>query len=117
MIVECLVILGILAAMTVIFLRTRREHAVMTLPLMFLPAVHILAYLFFGRLAALLTVNGFMIYTGIVLGSLLISGVFVGVFSTRLKAKSNKITYVVTCMIFNLLFSMILIQNAYVSVQ
>ena len=113
MIVECLVIFGIILAIMVIFLRTNKDHAIETVPLLILPGVNILAYFFSEALSRILPYDHFIVFVLLNVLAVIVSSVLVGIFSLKLNSKSNKIAYVSMCMIFNVVLASILIQNMY----
>lgn len=115
MIIECLVIFGIILAITVIFLRTRKEHAIMTVPLMILPFANLAAQLFAKPLASVLPLDPFLVVVLLNVIAVVISSLMIGVLSFRFKKRSNKIAYAFPTILFNVLLAIILIQHFYVS--
>lgn len=115
MIIECLAILGIIFAITVIFLRTRKEHAIMTVPLMILPVANLMAELFADWLAAILPLDSFLVIVLLNVIAVVISSLMIGVLSFRFKKRSNKIAYAFPTILFNVLLAIILIQHFYVN--
>lgn len=115
MIIECLVIIGIIFAITVIFLRTRKEHAVMTVPLMIIPFANLMAQLLAAPIASLLPLDTFIVSVLLNIIAVVISSLMIGVLSFRFKKRSNKIAYAFPTILFNVLLAMILIQHYYVN--
>lgn len=112
MIVECISIFSIIFAIMVIFLRTNRDHAIETIPLLILPGVNILDYLFSETLSTLIPVNPFMMYVILNIIAVIVSSVFVWIFSRRFKRKNTRISYLAMCIIFNVILASILIKNS-----
>ena len=113
MLVECLVIFGIILAIAVIFAKTRKEYAIATVPLLIPTGTNILAYLFSENLSELFPIDHLTMYIVINVIAVIVSSVFVGICSTKLKTKSNRLTYIVMCILFNIALATILIINMY----
>ena len=114
MIMECIVIFGIILAIMVIFLRTNRDHAIQTVPLLILPGANILAYFFAETLSRLVPLDHFIIFIILNIIAVIVSSILAGIFSVRFKGKPSRITYIAMCIIFNVVLASILIQNLYV---
>lgn len=115
MIIECLVIIGIIFAITIIFMRTRKEHAIMTVPLMILPFANLMAQLLSEPIASLLPLDSFIVSVILNVIAVVISSLMIGVLSFRFKKRSNKIAYAFPAILFNVLLATILIQHFYVN--
>lgn len=111
MVIESLAIFGIILAISIIFLRSKRkDYAATTLPLLILPAANILisilsssiAKLPFGQLTTIMFVN---------ISAALISCVIVGVASLKFTKRHTGITYIVICILFNVLLATILLHH------
>lgn len=113
MVAECVVIFGILLSMIIIFLRTNKEHAIKIVPLLILPGANIIGYAFSEGLSRLVPTDRFMLYTMINVASVIVSGLFIGMFSAKFKTKYTKTTYALMCIAFNIILASILIANAY----
>ena len=113
MIVECLVIFAIIFAILIIFLRTNKEHAFETVPLLILPGTNILANFFSDVISRFLPFDPFIICAVLNIIAVIVSSLLVGICSLKFKTKSNKITYASMCIIFNIVLASILIVNLY----
>jgi len=111
MVIECLAIFGIIFAISIIFLRSKRkDYAATTLPLLILPSANILISIFsgsiaklpFGQLTTIMFIN---------IAAALISCVIVGVASLKFSKKHTGITYIVICILFNVLLATILLHH------
>ena len=113
MLMECLVIFGIISAICVIFLRTNRNHAFQTIPLLILPGANILTYFFSNHLSQFVALDHFSVFVILNILAVVISGILAGIFSVRFETKSSQITYLIMCIVFNIVLASILIQNLY----
>lgn len=113
MIMECFVIFTIILAITIIFIRTNKDHALQAVPLLILPGVNILGYFFSQSLSRLLPLDHFSVYVIMTIAAVIVSGILSGIFSARFKTKPSKVTYIAMCIIFNIVLASILVQNLY----
>ncbi|MEG0614768.1 MAG: hypothetical protein RR540_03350 [Oscillospiraceae bacterium] len=109
MLLENLVIFGIIFAIMIIYLRTKREYAIAVAPLLTLPAVNIIVYFVTN---SIVTVTPFFhIIFNII--AVVLSSAAVGFCSVKFKTKSAKLAYVGMCIAFNLLLAIIILENLY----
>lgn len=116
MLVECIVAAGLIGAIIIMSLRShKKDAAVEMLPLLFVPLMYIAAHFAAVPFAGVLPMNGFAVYTALVVIAAIISAVFVGFFANRFSRRSTKIVYTVMCMSFDLVFTAVLIYNIFVT--
>lgn len=116
MLVECIAVTGLIGAIIVMSLKTnKKDAAIEMIPLLFVPVMYIAAHFAAEPFAGLLPMNGFAVYTALVVFAAILSAVFVGFFANRFKRKSTKIVYTVMCMTFDLVFTAVLIYNIFVT--
>lgn len=116
MLFECIAIFGIILAIMIIFLRTKRKYAVLTAPLLLIPGANILSYFFSEKLSYILPFDHFFVFLLINITALLISGILIGIASNKLTSRSAKISYEISFVLFNIILSAILVYNLYYSV-
>lgn len=115
MIIESLIILGLLTAILFICIFKKSEehegHAIMIVPFMFLPAFNALAYFFSGYVMLILPFDSLI--TSIIIDSIaiMLSGIFAGVGTTKMKLNSSKITYSVIVSVYDIVLTCILISD------
>ena len=116
MLVECIVIAGLIGAVILMSLKTNKKDAALEMvPLLFVPLMYIAAHFAAEPFAGLLPMNGFAVYTALIVIAAILSAVFIGFFANRLKTKATKVVYTVMCMTFDFVFTAVLIYNIFVT--
>lgn len=114
MLVESIAILMILLVMIFIFLRGhRRIYAVSTVPLLVVPFVHALVYIFADISKLHFSQD---ILTAVDAFGLAVAVALLGMFCTRCKTRKAKYAYLFLCGGFTTILSIIFIFNNYVPV-
>lgn len=113
MIIEYLVIFLVILAIVIIYAKNKKKYALATIPLLILPGINIAAYLLSGKLATLLPFEQITVYTVMNIAAALSSVLLVGIWSNRFHRKSTKVTYVVMCLLFNIILACIFVYNEY----
>lgn len=111
MVVESIAIFAIILSMIVIFLRTKKEYASLTLPLLFIPAANIIAMGLSKKLAAVLPFDRYFVSLLFIILALILSGIVIGVQCSKFKTKKVKVYYSLSILLFNLVLSAIIIYN------
>lgn len=114
MLVECLTIFGLIFVVVIMYIRAKkRNYALATVPLLVLPAANILAYVFSGGLATLLSIDKFIAYSSIDVVAVVISSCLVGLMSGKFSKKAVRGAYITMSLIFNIVLAAILIYNMF----
>lgn len=113
MFAECLVIFGIMLAITVVFLKTKKEYASCTIPLWIVPGFGIIGHLISDFIAKHTAFDYFLSYMLIILIGVIISTLMLGYLCNKIHYGKYKFIYVTMSGLFNVIFSIILLYNTY----
>ena len=112
MLVECVSIILIVLVMAFMFLRAKRkEYAIVTLPLLVLPLMHIVSLLVAEPLNGIFSLDASGITVAIDATALVISCMFLGFFSHRISSKKARNVYMLICGVFVVVLTWVLIAN------
>lgn len=109
---ECVVILVIILAIMLMSLKMSKKNAALeSLPIIFVPLMYIIANYVSGPLASILPVNKFSTYSGFVVLGIIVSSMLVGMFANRYKRKSFRALYITAVLVFDIVLGIVLITN------
>ena len=114
MIFECCAIILIIIIMAIMASRGTNHTGwgFALLPLLIVPAAHIIGIWFGGYIASLLGITDITAKIGIDLFSLVITCMFIGGISLKIKKKRLKIPYLVVCGLYSAILTCVLIVRS-----
>jgi len=113
MFIECITIVLIIAMISFIFLRTkRRRYALLTLPLIFVPAMHVAAQLFLAFIFTNFdrTAQAIMIISFDLVG-LLVGGLLQGMLLHHLPGKRTRVGFAVIAAFYMIALTIVLMTS------
>lgn len=112
MLVESLVIIAIILAMALIFMRVgRKAYAYGILPLLILPLVRIGLSHITAFLRTFLPYSAVSINTCVIFMALIITCIIIGLAGANFKGKGSRTLYFIICGLFTLVLSMIFVLD------
>lgn len=113
MVFESLAIIGIVLAMSFLFIRTKkRDYCIATLPLLIQPAMQIISIPAINIVSSFSAVRPLVISSCITFIALIAESVLIGLASNLLASRKQKTSYIIICGAFALVLAMIFILNA-----
>ncbi|MBP1560851.1 MAG: hypothetical protein J6C96_06380 [Oscillospiraceae bacterium] len=114
MLIECIVILGLIVVVALMYIRTKKkDYALATVPLTILPLANVLAYTCSGVLSNLFPMDKFTVYAALNIVAVIISSCFVGIMSGKFKKRTIRASYITISLIFNIALAAILVYNMF----
>lgn len=114
MLVECLVVFFLVAAVIIMSLRVgKKAAAVKITPMLIVPFMYIAANYIARPLANVLPMNSFAVYLVFIVIGAVITALLIGCFINKFERRSLKIVYGIMCMGFNVIFSAVLAYDIY----
>lgn len=114
MLIECLVVFFLVAAVIIMSLRVgKKAAAVKITPMLIVPFMYIVANYIAIPLANVLPMNSFAVYLVFIVIGAVITALLIGCFVNKFERRSLKIVYGVMCMGFNIIFSAVLAYDIY----
>ncbi len=114
MIAESVAILLVISAVAALYLRSKKEYAAATVPLLILPFANIAANLTSNTITHFIPAEFFTVYSSILIIAAVISSFFVGLSAEKFKSKRIRALYVSMSLIFNIMLAAILIYNMFI---
>ena len=116
MIIECIAIIIVIIALSMIFLRSgKRTHALCVLPLTIVPLLHIAGVFSAPGIDGLWGMDIYTVQNIFTATALVVSGVALGIMSGFFPSKKIRLIYIVTCGLYTLILASILIFNSSVA--
>ncbi len=110
MVIECICIILIIFLLIFAFLRShRKKYAISMIPLVILPAMHLIAYPISYYLSRTFGIMEGKTQNVITIIALIISCIALGIMSGFFNVKKNRIAYITICGIYTLVLALILI--------
>lgn len=114
MLVESLAIFGLIFAVVILYIRAKKSnYSLATAPLLILPLANVLANMFSDELAALLSIDTFIVYAAINVLGAVISSCLVGIMSAKFGRRSVRAAYAVMSLVFNIILAAIFVYNMF----
>ncbi len=116
MIAESVAMLLVISLVAVLYLRSRKNYALATIPLLILPIANIAANLLTAKIILIIPADFFTVYSAIIVIAAVLSGFVAGMSSNKFKKKSTRALYVSMSLIFNITLAAILVYNMFISI-
>jgi len=110
-ILESIVIFSIIFCLVVFSFRSKKKYALSMIPLLIPTGANIISYFFASKISLITPFSDFFTYALINILAVIVSGVLIGIFSTKFSSKTNKLSYLTMCILFNIILVMIFIIN------
>lgn len=111
MLVESIIILAIIFFVFIISFRTKKEYAIAIIPLMIAPFVNIIAKLVSSSFSKIIPLDALMTYVLLCVIATVVSGLFIGLFSSKFKLRKVRFTYLIMSLLFVVVLELIFIAD------
>ena len=111
MLLESNIIFFIILFLGVISFRTKKEYAIAIIPLLIPSGINILYNLLISHIMKTTPFSILMTYILVCVGAAMITGILLGILSSKFKNKRLRVTYLIMCMVFVLLLELIFIMD------